>query len=299
MTGPRIDPAASIGAVHLTVSDLDRSVRFYRDRIGLPLGNGPGGFGPDGRPVARFAGDGPRDLLALTEVSGARREPHATGLYHFAILVPSRRDLALAFRRLSEAGQRFTGFADHLVSEALYLADPDGNGIEIYRDRPRDEWPREADGSVRLDNLPLDLDGLIGEIHDEGADQGRRMPRGTTIGHVHLQVAEVKAAEAFYTDVIGMHVTARYGSSASFIAAGVYHHHVGVNTWASLGASPPPPGSAGLRYFEIVVPSKAERDRIADRVARAGRPIEETSGGIRTHDPSGNGIVLVAASGGA
>ena len=299
MSGPRIDPAASIGAVHLTVSDLKRSVPFYVDRLGLPLVLGPRGFDPEGRPVVRFAGDGQRELLVLTEVPGARREPHATGLYHFAILVPTRRDLALAFRRLSEAGQRFTGFADHLVSEALYLADPDGNGIEIYRDRLRDEWPREADGSFRLDNLPLDLDGLMGELRDEGADQRRWLPSGTRIGHVHLQVAEVKAAEAFFRDVIGMDVRARYGSSASFIAAGGYHHHVGVNTWASLGASPPPPGSAGLRHFEIVVPSKNERDRIADRVARAGGPTEEASGGIRTHDTSGNGIVLVAATGGA
>jgi catechol 2,3-dioxygenase len=299
MTGLRIDPAATIGAVHLTVSDLDRSVGFYRDRIGLPPILGPRGFDPDGRPIARFERDGSRDLLVLTEVPGARREPHATGLYHFAILVPSRRDLAFAFRRLAEAGQRFTGFSDHLVSEALYLADPDGNGIEIYRDRPRDEWPREADGSVRMDNLPLDLDGMMGELRGGGADQGQRLPSGTRIGHVHLQVADVKAAEAFYTDVIGMDVTARYGSSASFIAADRYHHHVGVNTWASLGASPPPPGSVGLRHFEIVVPNRTERDRIADRAARAGGPIEEMDGGIRTLDPSGNGIVLVAATGGA
>jgi catechol 2,3-dioxygenase len=293
MTGPQIDPAATIGAVHLTVSDLERSVRFYEDRIGLALSSRDG-------PAARLRASGDaRDLLVLTEVSGARREPRATGLYHFAILVPSRLDLAVALRRLTEANQRFAGFADHLVSEALYLADPDGNGIEIYRDRPRDEWPREADGSYRLDNLPLDLDGLIGELRNEGAGRWWGLPSGTRIGHVHLQVAEVKAAEAFYTGVIGMNVTARYGSSASFVAAGGYHHHVGVNTWASLGASPPPPGSAGLRHFEIVVPSKAERDRIADRVARAGCPIEEASDGIRTRDPSGNGIVLAAATGGA
>jgi len=293
MTGPQIDPAATIGAVHLTVSDLERSVRFYEDRFGFTLSSRDG-------PVARLRASGDAgDLLVLTEVPGARREPRATGLYHVAILVPSRLDLAVALRRLTEANQRFAGFADHLVSEALYLADPDGNGIEIYRDRPRDEWPREADGSYRLDNLPLDLDGLIGELRNDEAGGWRGLPSGTRIGHVHLQVADVKAAEAFYTGVIGMNVTARYGSSASFMAAGGYHHHVGVNTWASLGASPPPPGSAGLRHFEIAVPSKAERDRIEDRVARAGGPIEEASGGIRTRDPSGNGIVLVAATGGA
>ena len=293
MTGPRIDPAAAIGAVHLIVSDLERSVGFYRDRIGFGVSTREG-------PVARFRASGDAsDLLVLTEVPGARRVPRATGLYHFAILVPSRHDLALALRHLSEAGQRFAGFSDHLVSESLYLADPDGNGIEIYRDRPRGEWPREADGSFSLGNLPLDLDGLIGELGDEGTGGWRGLPSGTRSGHVHLQVADVKAAEAFYTDVIGMDVTARYGPSASFIAAGGYHHHVGINTWASLGASPPPPGSAGLGHFEIAVSSEAERDRIADRVARAGGKIEEGSGGIRTRDPSGNGIALVAAIGGA
>jgi len=292
MTRTMLDPAAAIGAVHLTVSDIERSIEFYRDRIGFRVAS-------RADDVARLrAGDGARDLLVLTEVRGARRVPRATGLYHFAILVPTRRDLALELRHLSEAGQRFAGFSDHLVSESLYLADPDGNGIEIYRDRPRTEWPREADGRFRLDTLPLDLDGLLGEL-DLGSDDGawRGLPRDSTVGHVHLQVSDLKAAEAFYADVLGMDVTARYGESASFLSAGGYHHHVGLNTWASLGAAPPPPEAAGLRHFEILLSGEAERTRVADRVARAGVPIVEGggAGGVMTRDPAGNGIALVAA----
>lgn len=290
MTRTILDPAAAIGAVHLTVSDLERAIAFYRDRVGFRLASREDA-------VARLrAGDGTRDLLVLTEVRGARRVPRATGLYHFAILVPTRRDLALALRHLSEAKQRFAGFADHLVSESLYLADPDGSGIEIYRDRPRAEWPREADGGVRLDTLPLDLDGLLHEL-DRGEVPGgwQGLPRETTIGHVHLQVSDLKAAEAFYADVLGMDVMARYGSTASFLAAGGYHHHVGLNTWASLGAAPPPPDAAGLRHFEILLSGEAERDRVAGRVARAGGRIVEEGGGILTRDPSGCGIAFVAA----
>ena len=290
MTRTILDPAASIGAVHLTVSDLERAIEFYRDRIGFrPASRADG--------VARLrASEGARDLLVLTEVRGARRVPRATGLYHFAILVPTRNDLALALQHLTEAGQRFAGFSDHLVSESLYLADPDGNGIEIYRDRPRVEWPREADGRFRLDNLPLDLDALLGELHvpsDDGAWHG--LPRETTIGHVHLRVADLKAAEAFYTDVLGMDVTARYGESASFLSAGGYHHHVGLNTWTSLGAAAPPPDAVGLRHFEILLSRGSERDRIADQIARGGGGIVEDGEKLMARDPAGNGIAFVTA----
>ena len=291
MPRPTLDPAAAIGAVHLTVSDLDRSIAFYRDRIGLRHASRAGA-------VARFrSGDTNRDLVVLTEMPGARRVPGTTGLYHFAILLPTRRDLALAFRHLSEVGQRFAGYSDHLVSESLYLADPDGNGIEIYRDRPRAEWPQEADGSFRLDTLPLDLDGLLHEIEGTSDRAGwRELPSETRVGHVHLQVSDLPASEAFYADVLGMDVMARYGSSASFLAAGGYHHHVGINTWAGVGAPAPPPNAAGLRHFEILLSSAEQRNQVVDRIARAGFETAEGEGGIHTHDPSGNGIALVEAN---
>ena len=289
-----IDPATKVGLVALTVADLDRSLAFYTRALGLAE------LRRDGREVVLGAGGVP--LLLLREQPGALpwMVDAMTGLYHFAILVPTRSDLARSLRHLSEAGQRFSGFADHLVSESLYLADPDGNGIEIYRDRPRAEWPREADGSYRLDTLPLDLDGLLGELAGGGdAVAWHGLPHETRMGHVHLQVSDRNVAEAFYVDVLGMDVMARYGSSASFIAAGGYHHHVGMNTWASLGGEPPPSGAAGLRHFEILLSSAAERDRVADRVVRAGGRVAEGGGGILTRDPSGNGIALVAASGAA
>lgn len=294
MPSPTLDPLAAIGAVHLTVSDLERSIDFYRDRIGLRHASREGA-------TARFrAGDAARDLLVLTEVPGARRIPGTTGLYHFAILLPTRRDLALALRHLSDVGQRFAGFSDHLVSESLYLADPDGNGIEIYRDRPRSEWPREANGAFRLDNLPLDRDGLLGEIESGASRAGwRELPAETTIGHMHLQVSDLAASEAFYTKVLGLRVTARYGSTATFLAAGGYHHHVGTNTWAGVGAPQPPPNSVGLRHFEILLSSTEERDRVVDRIARARREITEGEEGILTRDPSGNAMALADASGGA
>ena len=292
MPPPTLDPLAAIGAVHLTVSDLERSIEFYRDRIGLRHAARDGA-------TARFrAGDAARDLLVLTEVPGARRVPGTTGLYHFAILLPTRRDLALALRHLSELGQRFAGFSDHLVSESLYLADPDGNGIEIYRDRPRSEWPREANGAFRLDNLPLDRDGLLREIEAGSNRAGwRELPAETTIGHMHLHVTDLEPSDAFYTEVLGLHVTARYGSTATFLAAGDYHHHVGTNTWAGVGAPPPPPNAVGLRHFEILLSSAEERARVVDRVARAGGETTGGEEGILTRDPSGNAIALVDAGG--
>ncbi|HKQ19880.1 MAG TPA: VOC family protein [Candidatus Eisenbacteria bacterium] len=293
MLPPTLDPSAAIGAVHLTVSDLARSIEFYRDRIGLRHASREGS-------VARFrAGDAARDLLVLTEVPGARRVPGTTGLYHFAILLPTRRDLALALRHLSELGQRFAGYSDHLVSESLYLADPDGNGIEIYGDRPRSEWPRDANGGFRLDNLPLDRDGLLREIEAGPNRAGwRELPSETTIGHMHLQVTDLRPSDAFYTEVLGLHVTARYGSTATFLAAGGYHHHVGTNTWAGVGAPPPPPNAVGLRHFEILLSSTEERDRVVDRIAHAGGETTPGEEGILTRDPSGIAIALVDGGGG-
>lgn len=284
----RIHAGTRIGAVHLTVADLEREVAFYRDRLGMAL------LSRDGR-VARLGIAPGVALFVLTERPGARRSPfRATGLYHVAILVPSRADLARSIRRLATAGQRFQGFSDHLVSEAAYLADPEANGIEVYRDRPRDAWPRDGRGYV-LGLEPLDVEALLAEAEPPSSSEGAApLPAGTANGHVHLRVADLGDAEQFYVGTMGFDVTARYDRSALFVSAGGYHHHVGLNTWQSLGAPPPPPDATGLDRFEIVLPDPAERDRVAGRIARSGLPVEERDAGLLARDPSGNGVLLVA-----
>jgi catechol 2,3-dioxygenase len=239
---PRIPAGTSLGTVALTVSSLERSRAFYEQVIGLRSQEQPDGSLLLGG-TARWP-----SLLSLTaDSSAAPRNPRQTGLYHFAILVPSRRDLAVALVRLAQGGWSLDGASDHLVSEALYVSDPDGNGIEIYRDRPREQWRFDGQGQLEMATLPLDLDSLLGELRDAPPDPvaDARMPEDTRIGHVHLQVAELEQVEHFYAGVLGFEVMVKLGGTALFVSAGGYHHHLGLNTWHSRGGSPPPPGGIG------------------------------------------------------
>jgi catechol 2,3-dioxygenase len=286
MEAAGIDPGALIGRVDLTVSDLERSVAFYRDALGLQVHALEDG-------AARL-GAGRDDLIGLVESPGARRAAHATGLFHFAILLPSRADLARAILRVAGSSARLGGASDHGVSEAIYLADPDGNGIEMYRDRPRKEWALDASGAVRLVTEPLDMGGLLLELPPGERAMVPPAPEETRVGHIHLHVADLPAAERFYVGVLGFSVMARYGGEAVFVAAGGYHHHIGLNTWAGVGVPPPPPGSAGLRRFEIRHTSDEERDRTAARVREAGVESEAAEGGYLVRDPSRNAMLLTA-----
>ena len=285
---PSIDPRTSIGTVRLTVSDLARSQDFYERAIGLAAteqDDGTVSLGVPGEPpVVELHGD----------ASATPLQRRATGLYHLAILLPTRRDLAVALLRLAQARWPLDGASDHLVSEALYLSDPDGNGIEIYRDRPRDQWPG-SDGRLEMATLPLDLDDVLNELSP--GDRGEpRVPAGTTIGHVHLQVADLREAEAFYHGVLGFDVMVRLYPQALFISAGGYHHHIGMNTWHSAGAAEPVPGSVGLRSYEVLLPSQDELTRVLSRVHEAGLATEETQdGGALLRDPSGNRVLLRTA----
>jgi catechol 2,3-dioxygenase len=279
-----IDPATSMGAVRLTVADLEGMRDFYRDAIGLAELAGDHDLvrlGADSQPIVELVGD-----------SDAPPRPRGTsGLFHLAILVPTRADLARALQRVAEAGWRLSGASDHLVSEALYLSDPEGNGIELYRDRPRDQWP-VRDGVLQMDTLPLDLDGLLGELRREEASAG--MPRGTRIGHVHLNVGDVSAAEAFYAGAIGFDVMVRGYPGALFVSAGGYHHHIGLNTWAGEGAPPPPSGSRGLREFEIALPDEWALEELERRITSKGVDYRREADILHLVDPSGNQVVLAA-----
>jgi len=281
---PGIAAATEVGAVHLTVADLDRSVDYYERAIGLQTHGRENG-------TARL-GAGGDDLLVLYEEPGAQPAPQNTGLFHFALLVPSRPDLARWLAHAAQTQVELTGMSDHLVSEALYLRDPDWHGIEIYRDRPRDEWQWEADGHVAMATIPLDIDSLMTAL-DGGEPPFERMPPGTKMGHTHLQVADIPPTEDFYANVLGFDVTANYGSQATFLSAGGYHHHVGANVWNSRGADPPPPGSAALRHAEVLLPDRDEVDRVAGRVADTGQePEPQEDGGVLVRDPGGNRLLL-------
>jgi catechol 2,3-dioxygenase len=279
-----IHPDTALGTVGLTVTDLARSRTFYERAIGLlatDLEDGSLALGVAGeRPLLELRGDSSAPAL----------DRRATGLYHLAILMPTRLDLALAIARLAQERWPLDGASDHLVSEALYLSDPDGNGIEIYRDRPREQWRRSGD-QLEMATLPLDIDNLLGEL-DRADGVQQQAPSGTRIGHVHLQVADIDEAEAFYNGVLGFDVTVRGYPGALFVSAGGYHHHLGLNTWHSAGSSPPAPGSVGLRSYEITLPSTAELDAVLARVHAAGIPSEERGAGHFVRDPSGNGILL-------
>src|SRR5215216_3006381 len=276
---PGIAPATRMGAVHLTVSDLEHSLAYYERAIGLQLHGRDNG-------TARL-GAGAEDLLVLYEQAGAAPAPRNAGLFHFALLLPSRHDLARWLAYAANTQIPLEGMSDHLVSEAIYLRDPDWHGIEIYRDRPRPEWEREGE-FVRMATIPLDIPAVMSALEDDEADF-ERMPPGTTMGHVHLQVADIPSAERFYTEVLGFDVQARYGTQATFVSAGGYHHHLGANTWNSRGAAPAPEGSAALRHATVLIPDDSELERIAARVAGAAATAD---GGIYVRDPSQNKLLL-------
>src|SRR6478672_10821232 len=276
---------ATVGAVHLTVSDLERSIDYYRTAIGLAIREQGGGEASLGTPD--------RELLHLVEQAGARPTDGYTGLYHFALLLPERTDLALWLAHAARDRVGMTGMSDHFVSEALYLRDPDHHGIEIYWDRPRAQW--EGQVFERMTTLPLDVDAILGELEDPASAPFDGLPDGTVMGHVHLKVANVDDTVRFYRDTLGFGLMAQLGPMAAFLSAGGYHHHIGANTWESAGAPPAPEGSATLRRATILLPDEAERGRVIGRLEQAGDNVADHDGDALVHDPSGNALALALA----
>jgi catechol 2,3-dioxygenase len=266
-----------IGRVRLRVADVDRLRDYYSRTIGLrALGDGVMGV------------DTP--LVELIADPDARpAPPGSTGLFHFAILVPDRPSLARAVQRVVASGARFTGASDHFVSEALYLRDPEGNGIEIYRDRPRSEWEYGPGGELKMGTVALDIDSVMAEL-PPGADSG--MPDGTRMGHVHLHVADLGAAESFYAGDLGLDVTVRSYPGALFLSRGGYHHHLGLNTWRGEGVPPMPTGVVGMRHWTIVLDTPDEVAEVRERLTAAGAPTEELPDGFLTRDPWSNALVV-------
>lgn len=279
-------PASTrMGPVQLSVSDLDRSIDYYRHAVGLSL------MSRDGLQAA--LGVGRTELLELREEPGARPSLGYTGLYHFALLVPERADLARWLAHAARDRVALTGMADHFVSEALYLSDPDEHGIEIYWDRPREGW--EGQVERKMTTARLDVEGLMSEIREQPEEPFAGLPPGTVMGHVHLKVAGIDETVEFYRDLLGFGLMATFGHQAAFLSAGGYHHHLGANVWESAGSPPAPQGTARLLQVNILLPTAEDRDRLEDRVAREGLEPSRVDGAVLLRDPSGNPVALRVA----
>jgi len=247
-----------VGPVWLRTKDLDSMMSFYEEDFGLKI------VRSDGDCIALGTNATSEPIIILHhDEKASSPPPNATGLYHYALLVPNRRSLAVAYLALGGKGVVFDGYADHQVSEALYLCDPEGNGIEIYSDRPRGEW-KFNEGGVEMTTQPLNLDSLIKELPTEKAGSINALAEGTRVGHLHLKVSDLQTSVSFYRDALGFELM-RYWGSAAFLSVGGYHHHIGMNTWESLGGPAIRKTWTGLEYFALTI-SKANLDELSRRL---------------------------------
>jgi catechol 2,3-dioxygenase len=285
---PSIAAQTGVGAVHIGVTDGDRAFRFYRDYVGLtPLAS-------DEATLRMGAAD--RELVVLHP--GAERPvvPRTSGLYHLAILVPDRKELARVVARLGALGwDQYP--TDHVMTKANYLWDPDGNGIEIYTESPEDGTmgfangtfvAYDKDGRPRSGRDPIDMTELFSHLAESDSIEAP-MPDGTKMGHVHLHVADVDEALGFYHDLVGFDVIGHI-PSVGFVSAGGYHHHLGLNEWAGRGAPAAPPGSAGLRHFTIELPTSRDLEGVVERLEHGGVRVSESGAGFSATDPSANAV---------
>ena len=280
--GPTLPGGLRVGPVEIIVTDLDRSIEFYERAIGLRLGRRDDGV------AAMGAGAG--DLVVLIEQPSALPAGRHAGLYHFALLHPSRLELARAAERLTATRTPISGASDHGISEAIYLPDPDGNGIELAADRGRERWGDLRDPAT-IGPRPLDMVGLLSMV--EGAEPPAEADPGLVVGHVHLHVGDIEEALRFYRDVVGFEVMTQF-PSAAFIAAGGYHHHLGLNTWRGEGVPPAPEGVVGLRLWTVVLPEAAHVDELRTRVRAAALEHEDSGDGLLLSDPWDNRLLVTS-----
>lgn len=281
MTTAKIHPGTHVAEVALTVSDLRRQVSFYGEVLGLQVRAEASG--------RVTMGTASRALIHLVEDRQAEVAWGAAGLFHIAFLYPSRAMLAEGVRRVVASGYPLQGASDHGVSEAIYLADPEGNGLELYRDRPRADWPWDGD-RLRMGTHALNLRQMLA---DEPPVPEAHAPEGLYVGHIHLQATDLAATTAFYRDVLGMDLMQRYGAQAAFLSAGGYHHHVGLNTWESQGARPAPPGALGLRWYQLAIPEAATAPTAtALRQRLDGYEGADAAQQLHLRDPSGHHLRL-------
>ncbi|ETI70395.1 VOC family protein [Neobacillus vireti] len=275
------EPITFVGQVNLKVQNLERSLAFYQQVIGFKVLE-------QTERSASLTADGKTVLLSIEQPDNVvPKQGRTTGLYHYALLLPKRSDLANIVRHFVEIGLRF-GSSDHLVSEALYLSDPDENGIEIYIDRAPSEWDWK-NGEVAMTVDPLNFADLLAGGNQQS---WKGLPAGTVMGHIHLHVSELKKTEEFYIKGLGFEVVNRYGAQALFISDGKYHHHIGLNTWNGVGAPSPSPNSTGLESYTLMLPNEEKRNEIIAQLKNIGAPVTEENGSFVTSDPSGNRILL-------
>lgn len=274
-------PAIYVEEVQIKVTQLKRSVEFYQNILGFKVLE-------QSEHKAQLSSGKTRPILSLVHPENAApKQEGTTGLYHFALRMPSRADLALFVKHLAGAGIKF-GAGDHLVSEAIYFADPDGSGIEVYADTDPSTWEWD-NGRVKMDTLPVDFDRLLAAANPGRVWQG--LPADAILGHIHLHVSHLQEAEEFYTQGLGFEVVLRY-RGALFMSTERYHHHVAVNIWNGLGAPRPPQNSAGLDYFTVVFPSNARLDQAVQDLQTLGAVVKDVDGRLMVEDPSGNVIRL-------
>jgi catechol 2,3-dioxygenase len=289
MTDFSLPGETHVAFVHLKVSDRYSSLAFYQEKLGFRI------IQREGDTVSLSASGELPASLYLTQIPGAEPKPaRTTGLYHIAIRLPDRTSLGRTIQRLLSYDWRFLGASDHGVSEAFYTTDPDGNGIELYADRPPSQWPWQ-NGKIAMVSEPLDVSSFInGDANNVSAD----LPSQTDIGHVHLQVSDLLRARKFYHDLLGLEITQSDYPGALFLAAGNYHHHLGLNIWAGQGASPPPPSAVGLISYGLRIPDERSWSELVQRVKTAGIPVEAAhrepdATSVLVYDPDGIGVALV------